>query len=158
MAHAGDELDLHGLTVAEALECFVEQYNRRVQQGRRGCWTIVHGYGSSGVGGVIRSRLRGLLRHHADRLRYEAGDAYGNPGETWVYPQSPLPDRQERLAADILGFCATPKTEAKIVARLAIHGGVSVPAAVQSLLRQKRLQCSRQGIRTLYQTVSSAAP
>lgn len=51
-----DSLDLHGITVDEALEHFVEQYNLRVKGGHLGGWTIVHGYGSSGKGGAIRSK------------------------------------------------------------------------------------------------------
>lgn len=84
MSSPTDQLDLHGLTVAEAVERFVEQYNGRVKRGQLGCWTVVHGYGSTGEGGAIRRRLRGLLNNHRDRLRYELGDDYGNPGWTWV--------------------------------------------------------------------------
>ena len=146
-----DQLDLHGLTVAEAIERFVEQYNGRVKRGQLGCWTVVHGYGSTGEGGAIRSRLRGLLQRHADRLRYEPGDDYGNPGWTWVYPKLPLPDRQEGLALEILRFCSEPKIEEKIITKLAMHGGLQVKEAIRSLAKQGRLKVVNKGIKTLYQ-------
>lgn len=75
--------------------------------------TIVHGYGSSGKGGAIRSKLRAFLDRFPEKLRQEAGDNYGNPGWTWVYPKARLPDRRERLALAILEFCATPRAEEK---------------------------------------------
>jgi hypothetical protein len=154
MAAAGDQLDLHGLTVAEAVDRFVEQYNLRVQRGQRGCWTVVHGYGSSGAGGAIRQRLRGLLNHHRDRLRFEPGEQYGNPGWTWVYPQLALPDRQERLALAILGYCVAPKAEAKIVAKFADHGGGQVKAAIRLLVNQDRVRALRHGVKVLYQATA----
>ena len=146
-----DQLDLHGLTVAEATERFVEQYNLRVQRGQLGGWTVVHGYGSTGAGGVIRQRLRGLLDHHPDKLRYEPGELYGNPGWTWVYPRLRLPDRQERLALEIAGFCAEPKAEEKIIAKFAGQGGIRVREVVRSLVNQGRLKTTRKGMKTAYQ-------
>lgn len=151
MPSPADKLDLHGLTVAEAVERFVEQYNLRVKRGQLACWTVVHGYGSSGEGGAIRSRLRGLLDRHPDKLRYEAGDNYGNPGWTWVYPKLHLPDRRERLASEILGFCSEPKAEEKILSKFASHGGVQVKEALRSLTKQERLKAVSKGVRTAYQ-------
>jgi DNA-nicking Smr family endonuclease len=51
MTSPNDELDLHGFTVAEAIERFVEEYNTRVADYQYGCWKVIHGYGSSGKGG-----------------------------------------------------------------------------------------------------------
>jgi hypothetical protein len=86
-----DELDLHGFTVAEAIERFVQYYNARVNNDQYGCVKVIHGYGSTGAGGAIRIKLRALLDEHLDKLRYEAGDDYGDPGWTWVYPKVRLP-------------------------------------------------------------------
>ena len=47
---ANDELDLHGFTVAEAIERFVQHYNIRVDKNQFGCWRVIHGYGSTGTG------------------------------------------------------------------------------------------------------------
>jgi hypothetical protein len=80
-----DDLDLHGFTVAESIELFVQQYNCRVDDNQYDCWKVIHGYGSTGEGGVIRVKLRAFLDEHLDKLRYEAGDDYGDPGWAFVY-------------------------------------------------------------------------
>jgi DNA-nicking Smr family endonuclease len=71
---SADELDLHGFSVVEAIEQFVRDYNGRVGNNQHGCWRIIHGYGSTGQGGAIRTKLRAFLDQHLDKLRYEAGD------------------------------------------------------------------------------------
>lgn len=56
-------IDLHGLTWTEAQAAFIEFYNGAVRQagGKAGSLNVVHGYGSTGTGGVLRTRLRGFL-------------------------------------------------------------------------------------------------
>src|ERR1022692_3456824 len=148
-----DELDLHGLTVAEAVEEFVQQYNTRVDRDQYGCWKIIHGYGSSGKGGAIRVKLRALLDEHLDKLRYEAGDDYGDPGWTWVYPKVHLPDQRERMAAAILSFCSEGKTEEKILREFGKLGEAQVKQAVRSLAKQGKLKIMNSGAKVLYQAV-----
>lgn len=147
-----DSLDLHGLTVTEALERFVEQYNLRVKGGHLGGWTIVHGYGSSGKGGAIRSKLRAFLDRFPEKLRQEAGDNYGNPGWTWVYPKIRLPDRRERLALEILEYCSTPRGDEKIQREFVTEGGVLVKEVLRSLAKAGRLQVVHRGVKVQYQT------
>ena len=54
---------------------------------------MIHGYGSTGTGGVLRARLRGFCDTHADRVGYARGeDAEGNPGVTVVTVRAALPD------------------------------------------------------------------
>jgi hypothetical protein len=142
---AGNQLDLHGLTVPEAIEKFVEQYNARVKQDQLAGWTVVHGYGSTGEGGVIRSKLRAFLDQHPDKLRYELGDKYGNPGSTWVYPRLRLPDRRERLALEILDYCAQPRVAEKILREFSVAGGVQVKEIVRSRIKQGRLASGNKG-------------
>lgn len=149
-----DDLDLHGFTAAEAIEKFVEQYNARVDNRQQGCWRIIHGYGSTGAGGVIRSKLRAFLQQHADKLRFEAGDDYGDPGWTWVYPKVRLPDRRERLTAAILDLCVAGQTEKSILREFAKMGAVEVKQTIRSLTKQGRLKTVRRGAKTLYQSAS----
>ena len=56
-------LDLHGLTWAEAEASFIEFYNQTVRQADKDAvrLDVVHGYGSTGTGGVLLTRLRGFL-------------------------------------------------------------------------------------------------
>jgi hypothetical protein len=148
---SNDDLDLHGFTVAEAIERFVQQYNVRVDKDQYGCWRIIHGYGSTGEGGAIRIKLRAFLDEHLDKLRYEAGENYGDPGWTWVYPKIHLPDQRERMAAAILNFCAEGKTEEKILREFAKLGGVQVKQAIRSLAKQGELKTVNKGAKILYQ-------
>ena len=148
---SNDELDLHGFTVAEAIEQFVQQYNRRVDNNQVGCLRVIHGYGSTGTGGAIRAALRAFLDQHLDKLRYEAGDDYGDPGWTWVYPKVRLPDQRERMASAILAFCADGKTEEKILREFINLGEVQVKQAVRSLAKQGRLKTVNKGVKVLYQ-------
>ena len=131
-----DELDLHGFTVTEAIEQFVQDYNTRVDNNQFGCLRNIHGYGSSGEGGAIRARLRSFLDQHLDKLIYEAGDDYGDPGWTLVYPKVRLPDQRERMAAAIVSFCSAGKTEEKILREFAKQGQVQVKQTVRSLAKQ----------------------
>ena len=89
---SGGEIDLHGLTVADALARFTDHYNGRLRAGDTGPLRVIHGYGSSGRGGDLRTALRELLSRHAGRLEFVPGETYfNNPGVTVVYPKHPLP-------------------------------------------------------------------
>jgi|ERR1017187_1639920 hypothetical protein len=148
---SNDELDLHGFTVAEAIEQFVQHYNTRVDNDQYGCLRIIHGYGSSGRGGAIRLKLRAFLDEHLDKLRYETGDDNGDPGWTWVYPKVHLPDQRERMAAAILSFCSEPKTEEKILREFIKMGEVQAKQAVRLLAKQGKLKIVNKGAKVLFQ-------
>ena len=148
---SNDDLDLHGYSVAEAIEVFVQQYNERVDSAHYGSWKIIHGYGSTGKGGAIRAKLRAFLDQHLDKLRYEPGEDYGDPGWTLVYPKFRLPDRRARMATAILSFCSEGKTEEKILREFAHMGEVQVKQAVRSLAKQGKLKAVNEGAKVLYQ-------
>jgi hypothetical protein len=152
-----DDLDLHGFTVAESIELFVQQYNCRVDDNQYDCWKVIHGYGSTGEGGVIRVKLRAFLDEHLDKLRYEAGDDYGDPGWTFVYAKVHLPDQRERMAAAILSFCSEGKSEEKILREFAKLGEVQVKQAVHSLARQGKLKTVNKGTKVLYRAALQPA-
>src|SRR5205085_10572402 len=103
------ELDLHGLTVDEALKVFVEFYNRRVHSSSREPLRIIHGYGSTEKGGKIRQKIRVFLEVCGDNLEWKPGeDIEGNLGVTIVYPRKILHAREDQLAGDILELCPIP--------------------------------------------------
>ena len=129
---APSDLDLHGYTAAEAIEAFVKHYNERVKRNQLGCWKVIHGYGSTGVGGAIRTRLRAFLDLHPEKVHYEPGDRYGDPGWCFVYPKQHLPGQQERLATAILDFCTEGKTEEKIIREFVRHGEPQMKQTVRS--------------------------
>ena len=84
-------IDLHKLTVAEAIREFVRFYNGCVRSGYRGRLEVIHGYGSSGSGGVIREELRRYLKAHEGIFgEFLAGESLRNPGVTILYPRETL--------------------------------------------------------------------
>jgi dsDNA-specific endonuclease/ATPase MutS2 len=91
-------IDLHERTVAGAIREFVRFYNSCVRSGYRGRLEVIHGYGSSGSGGVIREELRKFLKAHEETFgEFLSGESLRNPGVTILYPR-------ETLAAMPLGL------------------------------------------------------
>jgi len=84
-------IDLHGCIVPEAIAQFVAFYNQCVRSGHIGPIEVVHGYGSSGKGGVIKAALLEYLEANADCIRGYVPGA-GNPGMTRIHPKRLLPD------------------------------------------------------------------
>ena len=137
-------IDLHGKTWAEALAEFIECHNRAVPSGSM--LDVVHGYGSTGAGGVIRTRLRAFLSRHPQCLEYQLGEAVdGNQGHTLVKPKQRLPDTGELLVEQIWEYCETPRTVSKIAGKFRRHGDQKVQQAIQTLQRQGRLRTASKG-------------
>jgi len=69
----------------------VRFYNNCVRSGYRGRLEEIHGYGSTGGGGVIREELRKYLKAHSGTFgEYLAGESLRNPGVTILYPRESL--------------------------------------------------------------------
>ena len=98
-----------------------------------------------------RAKLRAFLDENLDKLRYESGDDYGDPGRTFVYPKVRLPDLRERMAAAILNFCSEGKTEDKILREFTKLGEAQVKQAVRSLAKRGKLKTGNKGTKVLYQ-------
>jgi dsDNA-specific endonuclease/ATPase MutS2 len=93
-------IDLHNFTVAEALREFVRFYNNCVRSGYRGRLEVIHGYGSTGAGGVIREELRKYLKAHSGTFgEFLAGESLRNPGVTILYPRESLATMPQSLDA-----------------------------------------------------------
>ena len=141
-------LDLHGKTWTEALAEFLDFYNRSVPHRDESTLTldIVHGYGSSGTGGVLRQRLRAFLAKYPECLEITPGETIDdNPGHTVVTPIRRLPDTGGLLAEHIWEYCDTPRTLSKITGRFRRYGDPQVQQAVKTLQRQGRLREVRKG-------------
>lgn len=139
-------IDLHDLLVDEALRTFFDQYNLCVSRGNKKI-EVIHGYGSSGVGGAIKSAFRRYLKTHSKHFAgVTLGDDLANPGVTIVYPVGRLPKRidpavlsdtkrlpavcsrlqgkvdepirQTDIEKRVLRVLNTPKTEEKVLAKL----------------------------------------
>ena len=149
-------LDLHGLTWAEAEASFIEFYNQALREVGKDVvrLDIVHGYGSSGIGGVLVTRLRRFLARYASCLEFKVGERVdGNPGHTIVVPLKPLPSLRDQLSQDIWDFCDRPRSKSKIIGKFRRHGEMVVLSTIKTLEKQKRLNPSNQGAHKLYQAV-----
>jgi hypothetical protein len=140
------ELDLHGLTVDEALRAFVASYNRHVRNGSRESMRVIHGYGSSGEGGRILRKLRKFLEGAADSLEWKSGeDVEFNPGVTIVYLRRILPEPVSQLAVEILAYCSIPRTESKISGQFRKHNAREIKEAIRALVRSGELKAVSKG-------------
>lgn len=155
-ADVSKQIDLHGLTVAEATRTFARFYNRSLASGSRARIEVIHGYGSSGAGGVIKERLRKFLAKHAECFE-DVVESLSNPGVTYVYPKRAIPgvgaDDESPLAAAIRDFCASPRSKQKIVARFVRHGDPLVRATLDAMVRDGDLEVVKRGADTLYRSV-----
>ena len=141
-------IDLHGKTWAEAIAEFVSSYNQAVAAAGASSpvLEVVHGYGSTGVGGALRTRLRGFLARHSSCLQFQPGeDVDGNPGHTLVTAIKRLPDGGGMLAEQVAAYCETPKTVRKITGRFRRHGDPQVQQAIRGLVKQGRLRQADRG-------------
>jgi hypothetical protein len=135
------ELDVHGLTIGEAMKRFVDFYNQHLRDGFRGELRIIHGWGSSGEGGKIRPKLRQLLADAGANLTWKAGeDVEGNPGITIVYPRKIIHPRETQLETAILTFCSIPRTESKIAGEFRKYEPREIKQAIRSLVRRGEMK------------------
>ena len=150
-------LDVHGLTWSQARETFVERYNEAVRDAGTGVarrLDVVHGYGSTGEGGVIRRRLRKLLERSEAYLEFTLGESLdSNPGHTVVAPLKPLPARDQELAELVRDYCDRPRTLSKITGKFRRFGAPDVGAAISALERQGRLRAVMRGSVKQYRAV-----
>lgn len=157
MTEAGSRtLDLHGLTWAEAQASFIEFYNGVVRRvgGNAGRLDVVHGYGSTGTGGVLRSRLRGFLERNRSYLEFKPGEEVdGNLGHTIVVPLKQLPHLGEQLMEEIWAYCERPRIKSKITGKFRRHGTDEVLRAIRVLEKQHRLRTVTHGGHRLYQAL-----
>ena len=150
------ELDLHGKTWPEALEEFVDAYNRAVQPNGHACriLRVVHGYGSTGNGGVLRTRFRKFFENHESRMEFTPGEKVSvNPGYTLVTPRYPLPGAEAALSELVWDYCEQAKPMGRIVGQFRRYGAPRVQQAVRSLEGQKRLRKVVKGKNSAYQAV-----
>ena len=154
---ASHEIDLHGQTWSEALAAFIEFYNGAVQQaggGAAGRLNIIHGYGSTGVGGVLRTRLRAFLKRHEERLEFMPGEQVdGNQGHTIVVPMEPLPGGEDLLAEQVCAYCERARSRSKIIGKFRRYGAPMVMQSIRKLERQQRLRALIKGRIKVYEVV-----
>ena len=137
------EMDLHGYTVVEAIEIFVSFYNQKFASGDTSSISVIHGYGSSGIGGTIRSSFHKFLLSNSEYLTFQT-DTW-NPGKTVVFPIKKLPANADLLTSDIIEFCCKGKTESKILGKFRRYGDLKVKKMLLKLVSSKQLAIRKKG-------------
>ncbi|MDQ3928903.1 MAG: Smr/MutS family protein [Chloroflexota bacterium] len=61
-------LDLHGYTVADAMQAFRRAYNRLAESGHGHALEVIHGKGTLDEGSAIRAELRSYLKNRGKRI------------------------------------------------------------------------------------------
>ena len=148
------ELDLHGHTWQEALQEFTRVYNAAVESAPEIASleiVVIHGYGSTGEGGVIRHRFRAFLKRFPECVEFTPGEeALANQGCTVVKPLTKLPSSHDILEEQIAGYCDYPRTKNAIAGKFRRHGDRRVSDAIQTLMRQGRLCRTRKNKHLVY--------
>ena len=129
-------LDFHGMSWPEALADFQAAYDAEIASNAQTVRAInvVHGYGSKGVGGVLRLRLRDYLQRYRSYLAFKPGEQIdGNPGWTLIEAIKPLPLDDEVLEDFILAFCQQPRTMREIYDHSYGYRRVNMSRIVRSL-------------------------
>ncbi|MGD9707067.1 MAG: Smr/MutS family protein [Candidatus Delongbacteria bacterium] len=132
------DIDLHEMTVSEALDYFIGTYNSNKGQSLK----IIHGYGSTGVGGRIKSAVRNFIESNNNCFsRVEFGETLDrNQGYTIVYYRSALPEKDDQLKDKIITYCTiSAKTKEKIISEFRRFGTGLVNQAIKELVSTGRL-------------------
>jgi len=146
------KINLHGYTVDQALKQFIAIYNLCLQNTKTIKICIIHGYGSTGEGGKIRSSLRKYLAEQTDKLQWTSGEKIdGNAGVTYVEPKQALSEPYENLAHEIYHFCQSPKTKKKIAGNFRKYGDQCTLKALNYLEQKNQLKILWKGKHKCYQ-------
>ncbi len=143
-------IDLHHLTVNEALDTFILRYNEVYKSGYRGKIEVIHGYGSSGKGGKIKKELRKLLEVNKSSFGIEYNS---NPGITILLPKKNIPPRVDILSREILEFCkdsgkSLSKIESKFFRKYKVE---DIKKSIKYLLKVDMLKEDRSKKERIYQ-------
>jgi len=144
-------IDLHDMNRNEAIRFFIDKYNEAFKGGYRGEITVIHGYGSSGRGGVIKKELREFLEGHRGYLTYTIDT---NPGATLVTPLKAINEMQDLISKEVLEFCRTsPKTMDKIKGNFfKKYKNTEINSCVKRLVKQGYLTTTLKKNGEVYQT------
>lgn len=129
------KIDLHHLTVNEALRIFIEKYNKYYKTEKK--IEVIHGYGSGGQGGKIKKAFHKFLSNNKEFLQSEVSL---NPGLTYIYPKKKLPSYESALEKEILNFCELPKSLSKIESRfLKKYSTNEIKSEIKRLIKAEKL-------------------
>lgn len=144
-------IDLHEMNRNEAIRFFIDKYNEAFKGGYREEITVIHGYGSSGRGGVIKKELREFLDTHRGYLTYTVDT---NPGATLITPLKAINEMQDVISGEVLEYCRnSPKTMEKIKGNFfKKYKNNEINACVKRLVKQGYLNATLKKNGEVYQT------
>ena len=152
------ELDLHEQTWLEAQHNFIEFYNDWLQGAGGGaarCRGRHPRLRFAGTRGVLRKRLQSFLAEQAGqgRLEFIPGEYVdSNLGHTVVRPIVPLPVARTSCSPKrCWPTVSAPRSLSKICGKFRRHGEPTVKAAIDSLVKQRRLRLIGKGSRKAYE-------
>jgi hypothetical protein len=129
------EIDLHDKNVNEAINYFITKYNEILSKGFKGKITVIHGYGSSGIGGKIKKRFKEFSEAYTMYFKVSYNN---NIGITIVKPLKPLPNFDFLFENELLEFCSeTPKSITKIKNQFFLnHNNSEIKKTINNLIKK----------------------
>ncbi len=141
---------MHGLSVTESLATLVAKYNALVPSAHKEL-LLVHGYGSSGKGGVLKSQIRNFLQEAGVRFCTEQDGFSCNRGQTLVLLGASALSAGQGLEGKMLEFCSPAKTKEKIFSKFHKSGVKVVQEAFSALVKKSLLKESWKGKHKVYE-------
>lgn len=143
-------IDLHHMNRNEAIRFFIDKYNEAVRSGRKEI-TVIHGYGSSGRGGVIKKELLNFFDLHSSYLSYTVDS---NPGATLVFPTRIINELEDLISIEVLEFCnRSPKSMEKIKGNFfKKYTNQEINSCVKKLIKKGYLNATLKKNGEVYQT------
>ncbi|BDU51351.1 Smr/MutS family protein [Haliovirga abyssi] len=140
-------IDMHELTVENAIDKFIQVYNENIGKSIK----IIHGYGSSGKGGKIKKKLRQFLDENLKYLEYTIGEKIdGNRGYTIVNAKKRVPLKIDYIKIEILEFCNAAKTKEKIAGKFRKYEPEKILKALRQLEKSGELKVINKGKHKCY--------
>jgi hypothetical protein len=132
------EIDLHDKTVNEAINFFMIKYNEIFLNGFKGQISVIHGYGSSGIGGKIKKRFKEVSEVYTGYFEVIPNK---NIGITIIKPLKTLPNSDFLFENALLEFCSeSPKSITKIQNKFfKSHNNNEIKKTINSLVKKGAL-------------------
>ncbi len=131
-------LDLHNYQTKEAIKETVAFLNSNLNQEIK----IIHGYGSSGKGGILKEKIRNFLEKNEDKMEIHYGERLRfNPGCTIVKLKKKITDNSGNdLKDQIKNFCTIAKPKEKIYNKFFKINSQEIDRILKELETEKVLQ------------------
>lgn len=134
------EIDLHNLTVEEAMKFMIECFKEEKKQGNN-IIKVIHGYGAGGKVGKIKKKIREFLNKNSNNFDYKTGEGIDlNQGYTIIYLKGNMEEIKNGMEESLIEFCTLPKTKDKIIGEFRKYGEKEVSGIIIKLIRDGSLR------------------